>query len=58
VIVLEHPIESFTAFDPASDGITIIGWLHQLIAQSLMVSFGVVMLDVFTHSVLQSLASE
>ena len=53
VVVLEHATESFSAFDPASDGISIIDWLNQLIAQSLMVPFGVVMLHVFTHGVLQ-----
>ena len=53
MVVLEHATESLSAFDPARDGIKIIDWLNQFIAQSLMVPFGVVMLDVFTHGVLQ-----
>ena len=53
MVVLEHATEPLSAFDPASDGIKIIDWLNQLIVQSLMVPFGVVMLHVFTHGVLQ-----
>ena len=45
VIELEHATESLPAFDPASDGISIIHWLNQVIAESLMVPFGVVVLD-------------
>ncbi|TWW10823.1 hypothetical protein E3A20_05920 [Planctomyces bekefii] len=58
MVVLQHAAESFSAFDPASDGVTITGWFNQLIAQSLMVSFGMVMLDVFTHGMLQRPLSE
>ena len=53
VVVLEHATKSRAAFDSGSDGFWIIDWLNHLIVQSLMVSFGVVMLDVFTHGVLQ-----
>ena len=53
MVVLEHATESLSAFDPASDGIRTIDWLNQLIAQSLMVAFGMVMFDVFTYGVLQ-----
>ena len=53
MVVLEHATESLSAFDPASDGIKIIDWLNQLIAKSLMVPFGMVVLHVFPHSVLQ-----
>jgi len=53
VVVLEQATEPFSAFDPASDGISIIDWINQLIDQSLMVAFGVVVIDVFTHGVLQ-----
>jgi hypothetical protein len=53
VVVLQPATESFSAFDAASDGISIIHWLNQLIAQSLMVPFCVVMLDVFANGVLQ-----
>ena len=53
MVVLQHATKTLSAFDSASNGISILGWLNQLIAQSLMVSFGVVMLDLFTHGVLQ-----
>ena len=46
MVILQHATKSLSAFDPASDGIKIIDWLNQLIAQSLMVPFGVVVLDV------------
>ena len=53
VVELQHATESFTAFDPASDGIRFIDRLNQFIAESLMISFAVVMLDVFTNGVLE-----
>ena len=53
VIVLEHATKPFPAFDPASDDSSIIDWLDQLIAESLMISLAVAMLDVFTHGILQ-----
>ena len=53
MVVLERATESLTTFDPASDGVPIIHWFNQLIAKSLMVSFGMVVLHVFPHSVLQ-----
>ena len=58
MVELEHATKSLTAFDPASDGVTITGWLNQLIAESLMVPFGMIVLDVFTHGVLQRPLSE
>ena len=58
MVVLEQATESITTFYAASDGVTITGWFNQLIAQSLMVSFGMVMLDVFTHGMLQRPLSE
>ena len=45
VVVLEHASESLTTFDPASDGISIIHRFNQVIAEPLMVPFGVVVLD-------------
>ena len=39
VVVLEHAPESLTAFDPSNDDSSIIDWLDQLIAESLMISF-------------------
>ena len=53
MVVLEHATESFTAFDPASDGTRIIDRLDQFIAKSLMVPFGMIVLDEFTHGILQ-----
>jgi len=58
VVVLEHATEPLSAFDFSISGSCIIARLNQLIAQSLMVPFGVIMLDVFTHGVLQWLSSE
>ena len=51
MVVLEHATESLSALDSASEEMSILDWLNQLIAQSLMVSFGVVMLHVFPHGV-------
>ena len=48
MVVLEHATKSFTAFDPASDGIRFNDRLNQFIAQSLMVPFGMVVLNEFT----------
>jgi len=53
VVVLQHATESFAALDAASNRTSIIHWLNQLIAQSLLVPFCVVMLDVFANGVLQ-----
>lgn len=58
MVELEHATESLTAFDAAIRGSSSFARLTQLIAESLMVAFGVVMLCVFTHRVLQRLASE
>ena len=43
MVVLQHATESLTALDFAISGSCIIARLNQLIAQSLMVPFGVVM---------------
>ena len=53
MVVLQHATESFTTFDVAITGSSIFARLDQLIAESLMVPFGVLMLDVFTHGILQ-----
>ncbi len=52
MVIVEHATESLTAFDLAHDDF-IIDRLNQFIAQSLMVSLLVIVLDVFTHGVLQ-----
>jgi hypothetical protein len=54
VVVLQQATESLTAFDAASDGIRFIDRLDQFIAESLMVPFCVVMLDLFANGVLNS----
>lgn len=53
MVVLEHPTESFTAFNLPSDGTDTFRRLDELIAQTLMVPFGMVVLDVDTQSSLQ-----
>ena len=53
MVELEHATKSLTAFDPAITGSRNFARLNQLIAESLMVPFGMVMVDVFTYCILQ-----
>jgi len=53
VVVLQHATESFAALDLTSDGTDIIARIDELVAEALMVSLAVVMLDVFTNGVLE-----
>lgn len=53
VVVLQHATESLTAFDLTCNGIDPFLSPDEFVAQSLMVPFAMVMLDVFTHGVLQ-----
>ena len=53
MVELEHATESITAFDLAGDGSDSFLRLDKLIAQTLMVPFCMVVLDVFTHGVFQ-----
>lgn len=53
MVELEHATKSLTAFDPAITGSRNLARLNQLIAKSLMVPFGMVMVDVFTYCILR-----
>ena len=53
MVVLEHATESFSALDLTSDGIDIIARIDEPVAEALVVSLAVVMLDVFTNGVLK-----
>lgn len=53
VVLLESGTESFMAFDPAGDVHSTSARLNQVIAVSLLVSFGMRVLSEFTHGVLQ-----
>ena len=53
VVVLEHATESFSALDFTSDGTNILIRLDEFIAEALMVSLAMIMLDVFTNGVLK-----
>ena len=51
MVVLQHATESFAALDFTSDGTNILIRLDEFIAEALMVSLGVVMLDVYAYGV-------
>jgi hypothetical protein len=53
VVVLQHATKAITALDPASNRISIILRLDELVAEALMVSLAMIMLDVFTNGVLK-----
>jgi hypothetical protein len=53
VVVLEHATKPFTAFDLTSDGTNILIRLDEMVAQALMISLGMIVLDVFTNCVLK-----
>ncbi len=53
MVVLQHATEPFAALDLASDGTDSFLWIDEMVAQTLMVSLAVVMLDVFTNGVLE-----
>jgi hypothetical protein len=53
VVVLQHVTESFAARDLTSDGTNILIRLDELVAQALMISLAMIMLDVFAHSSLE-----
>lgn len=53
MVELEHAPKSLTAFDPAITGSSLFARLNQLITESLMIPFGMIVRDVFTHCVLQ-----
>jgi hypothetical protein len=53
VVVLQHATEPFTAFDSAHDRTIILIRLDELVTETLMASLGVVVLNVFTNSILK-----
>ena len=53
MVVLEHATKPFTAFDLTSDGTNILIRLDEMVAQALMISLGMIVLDVFTNCVLK-----
>ena len=53
MVVLEHATKPFSALDLSRNGIDIIARIDELVAEALMVSLAVVMLDVFTNGVLK-----
>jgi hypothetical protein len=52
VVVLEYATETLIAFDLSSNSTDLIPGHDQLIAKSLMVPLGVVVLHVFTNGIL------
>ena len=52
-LTLQHATETLTALDLACDELSIIARLNQFIAESLMISLCMVMLDVFANGALQ-----
>ena len=53
MVVLEHATESFAALNLSRNGIDIIARIDELVAEALMVSLAMIMLDVFTNCVLK-----
>ena len=53
MVVLEHATESFSALDLTSDGTDSFLWIDELVAEALMVSLAMIVLDVFTNCVLK-----
>ena len=45
VVVLEQTTESFSALDLTSDGTDSFLWIDEMVAQALMVSLGMIMLN-------------
>ena len=53
MVVLKHATESLTASDVAIIVSSIFARFNQLISESVMVAFSMIVLHVFTHGVLQ-----
>ena len=53
MVVLEHATKPFSALDLTSDGTDSFLWIDELVAQTLMVSLAMIMLNVFTNGVLE-----
>ena len=50
MVGLQHATESFTALDLTSDGTNILIRINEMVAQALMISLAMIVLDVFTNS--------
>ena len=53
VVVLQRSTKPFTAFNSASDGTDSFLWVDEMVAQTLLVSSGMIMLDVIPHHLLK-----
>ena len=53
VVVLQYRTESFSALDGASNSTSILIRINEMVAEALMVSLGMIVLDVFTNCVLK-----
>ena len=53
MLVLEHATKPFTAFDLTCDDTNILIRRDKMVAQALMISLGMIVLDVFTNCVLK-----
>ncbi len=49
MVVLEHSAKSFAAFNPARGATDLFIWFDELVAKSLMVAFGVIVLNEIGH---------
>jgi hypothetical protein len=50
VVVLQRSTKPFTAFNSASDGTDSFLWVDEMVAQTLMVSLGMIMLNEIGNS--------
>ena len=53
MVVFQHTAKSLTALDRAGYGIIICLWLDQFILQFLVIALVVIVLDIFSHTLLQ-----
>jgi len=53
MVILQHATESFSALDHTSDGTNSFLWVDEMVAQTLLVSSGMIMLDVIPHHLLK-----
>ena len=52
MVILQHATESFSALEHTSDGTNSFLWVDEMVAQTLLVSLGMIMLDVIPHRLL------
>ena len=53
MVVLQHSTKPFSTFDLSGNGTDIVARINQSVAESLMISLGVVMLDVPMNGILK-----